>query len=123
MLMWDSKSNQDFWQGYFMPALAGQEVTFSLWAWDEDANGRLRLAMTFYDETGASLGNEFSNQYSDDVTGNAMEWFQLTHTATAPEGAVSVRAWVRMYDVAPADGTEWESAWALIDSWSLVTGQ
>ena len=118
-LTWTSSSNQDFWQGYYVPVAAGETATFDVAVWDADENGRLRLALTFYDADGNSLGNEFPSEYSDDVTGNAEAWNVMTFAAEAPEGAATVRAWVRMYDVTV--GEEWAGeATVVIDDWNLT---
>ena len=121
-LTWTSSSNQDFYQGYYVPVNAGETTTFDLAVWDADENGRLRMALTFYDANGDSLGNEFPSEYSDDATGNVDGWNVMTWAAVAPEGAVSVRGWVRMYDVTV--GEEWAGeATVVIDEWSVTSAQ
>ena len=117
-LTWTSKSNQDFIQGYFSP-VTGTNATFSFWVNDADENGRLRPAITFYDADGNSLGNEFSNTYSDDITENTEGWNEMVHSIAVPAEAATARAWVRMYDVKVGD--EWVgSATVTIDDWSLT---
>ena len=63
---------------------------------------------------GGQVDNTYSSTYSED---NA-EWQQYSLGAAAPEGAASVQAFVRLYDV-KIDG-EWSgSATAYVDGWSL----
>ena len=112
-LTFTSKTNQDFWAGYYVPVTPATDATFSVWAWDGDPAGRLRLAIAFYDASMQKLGNtEYSNEYTTD---NAT-WTQMILTKTVPDGAAFARSFVRMYDEAAFV----DSATVYIDDWSLT---
>ena len=121
-LNWTSSTNQDFAAGYMAPVIGGASTTFSLWVWDTDTAGRLRLAMEFYDANGDAVGSKVysaNNAYSDNVTGNAEGWGEMVLDAEAPAEAASVKTWVRMYDT-PTEGEEWTDATVSIDGWSVA---
>jgi hypothetical protein len=111
-LIWNSKSNQELYQGFYTPVVAGQKVTFSLWTLDNDPAGRLRLLIRFYD----AAKNPISNTYSDQFTVDSPDWMQMVFAQTAPNNAAFARAYVRLYDTELWTG----EAVANIDDWSVV---
>jgi len=112
-LTWTSQDNQDFYQGWYMPVTAGQNVTFTLWTIDNDAAGRFRLSLEFYGADKSSVGKEYSSTYTTDNPA----WMQMTYSFVAPASTAFVRAFVRLYDVAES----WDaSATVFIDDWNVI---
>jgi len=113
VLTWTSQDNQDLIQGLYSPINPGQSVAFSVWTTDNDAAGRVRLGVKFYDAEKTFLNNEFSNQYSAD----GPAWAELTYTIEAPADAAFARGFVRMYDVS----ADWDNdATVNIDDWNFM---
>jgi|GEM_PF-2545702 len=111
-LTWTSQDNQDLYQGLYLPIVAGQTAHFTLWVMDNDPAGRVRPSLEFYDAAKASVGKEYDG-YSEDNPA----WVQMTYDLVAPENAVYVRAFVRLYDVSGA----WAgTATVYVDDWSLT---
>ncbi|MBR57931.1 MAG: hypothetical protein CMH54_07715 [Myxococcales bacterium] len=80
---------------------------------DNDANGRVRLALDFYSADETKLGNTvYSSTYSED----SADWVHYSHNATAPEGTAFVRGFIRMYDVSSFGDAD--SATVNIDDWA-----
>lgn len=113
-LTWTSTTNQDFLQGYYVPATEGQKATLSVWVSDQAEGGRVRLGITFYKADKTNAANTF---YSADYSVNQAGWQQLTWEAVAPVDTAFVRGVVRLYD----DGAAWNgSAFVNVDDWSLT---
>jgi hypothetical protein len=117
VLSWYTTDTAELAQGWWTPAEAGKDYTHSLWAWDEADTGRVRTALKFYDADKNQVGStEYSSYTADEGT-----WTELTATATAPEGAVFVRAAVRMYDEGLFN--EEFGADIYIDEWNLTESE
>ncbi len=112
-LTWTSQDNQDFYQGWYMPVTAGQQVSFKVWGLDNDTAGRFRLCLEFYSDTFMSLKKEYSSGYSED----AAEWTQLEFGKAAPDAAAYVRGFVRLYDVTE----NWQgTSTVFVDDWNVT---
>lgn len=111
-LTWTSTSNQDFYQGMYVPVTPGKQITFQVYALDNDPSGKLRMALDVYDADKASLG---SKQYGD-YTEDGADWQLMSITMEAPADAAFVRGFVRLYDVSES----WTgSATVFIDDWAV----
>ena len=101
------------------PAAGGTLATASLWVHDNEPCGRVRLGITFFGADGAKIGNTDYGDYTEDQA----DWQELSHSATAPEGAASAQILVRFYDVkkCAADGEEWTTATVAIDQLMFTT--
>ncbi len=113
LLTWTSKQNQDFLAGHYKPAGEGGDYTISMWVHDEDPNGRVRMAIVFYDPAKQKIETKYASKYSKDEPG----WQYLTYTRTAPEGTAYARIFIRMYDA--SDFTNVGYATVHIDDISL----
>ena len=112
-LTWTSQDNQDLYQGFYMPVTAGQTVTFSVWGLDNDAGGRFRVGLDFYNENYFGTDTEYSSTYTKDDE----NWVESTFEFQAPEAAAYVRAFVRLYDVSDS----WDGdATVYIDDWMVT---
>jgi len=85
-----------------IPVTAGNNYIFYFWALDNDPAGRARVAIRWYDS-----GNSFISGYYGSYTSDSPDWQQVTSgSQTAPTGAVTAHAEVRVYDVSAAwEGT------------------
>jgi hypothetical protein len=112
-LTWTSQDNQDLYQAWYMPAAEGQTVTFKVWAAENDAAGKFRLALDFYNENHMSVKKEYATDYTKDGAG----WVELQLAKPAPAGTKFVRGFVRLYD----ETDKWDGdASAFIDDWSMA---
>jgi hypothetical protein len=92
-LTWTTTSTRYLQQ--FIAVTAGNNYEFSYWALDNDANGRVRVAVRWYND-----GGSFVSGYYGDYSSDSPEWQQLSSgSQTAPEGAVSAHIEIRVYDV------------------------
>lgn len=113
-LTWTSTTNQDFLQGFYVPATEGQTATLSAWVLDQSEGGRVRLGITFYK---ADKTNAANTIYSADYSVTQAGWQQLVLAAEAPVDTAFARGVVRLYD----DGAAWNgSAFVNVDDWSLT---
>ncbi|MBR57930.1 MAG: hypothetical protein CMH54_07705 [Myxococcales bacterium] len=116
-LHWTSTNNQDFRAGYFVAATPNTDYTVSVRVMDNDPNGRVRLALDFYNAGKVKIGEtSYASTYSE----NSADWAKYSHTATTPEGTAFVRGFIRMYDVANFGDTD--SAIVNIDNWATSKG-
>ena len=74
---------------------AGNSYTLTAWFYDNDAAGRGRLVMEWYDASDNFISNSWGPNYTTDQT----DWQQLSMTATAPTDAAKVKVGARFYDV------------------------
>jgi hypothetical protein len=92
-LTWTTTSTRYLQQ--FIAVTAGNNYEFSFWALDNDANGRVRVAVRWYND-----GGSFISGYYGDYSSDSPEWQQLSSgSQTAPDGAVSAHIEIRVYDV------------------------
>lgn len=84
-----------------IPVTAGNNYEFRFWALDNDAGGRARVAIRWYD-----TGGSFLSGFYGDYTADSPDWQQMTSgSQQAPVGAVTAHAEVRIYDVSGWPGT------------------
>ncbi len=80
---------------------AGSNYSFSFWALDNDAGGRARVTVRWYDS-----GSGFISGYYGDYTSDNASWQQVSSgSQTAPAGAVEAHIEIRVYDVSGWPGT------------------
>jgi len=113
-LTWTSDTNQDIYQGFYLPVSPGQTVTFSVWVLDQAPGGRVRQGMVFYKDDKSTDG---AVNYSSTFSADSDQWVELVHTATAPEQGAYVRGIIRMYDEAQNFNG---SAFVHIDDWGFT---
>lgn len=115
-MTWTDTANQDLIQGYMFPAAADDTVMFSLDVLDNDAAGKARLGLAFYDSAKAFLSSQWSNEYTVD----SPNWQTLGFDYVAPANTAFVTGTFRMYDDAgwAAAGN---TATVTIDNWEMIT--
>ena len=92
-LTWTSTSNQDFAQD--VNVTPGQAYVFSFWGYDNDAAGRIRVNVRWYDST-----STFISGYYGGYTSDGTDWELLTSgEQTAPANAMYAQCLIRCYDV------------------------
>lgn len=112
-LTWFSQDNQDFFQSYYIPATAGESVSFQVWVLDNDMAGRIRQSVRFYDSDFVTLSMEYSSTYSE----KSPDWALYKVQFVAPASTAFVRGLVRMYDVT----ADWDGdATVFIDDWNVA---
>lgn len=85
---WTSTDNQDIKSDAFT-VTPGAAFTYTLDVYDNDAGGRVRMAIAW------SSANGFSEVYSTDLA----EWQNLTYEGTVPAEATTGQILLRFYDV------------------------
>ncbi|HNQ67428.1 MAG TPA: T9SS type A sorting domain-containing protein [Bacteroidales bacterium] len=98
---WTSTANQDIRSDAFT-VTPGAAFTYTLDVYDNDAAGRVRMAIAW------SSANSFSEVYSVDIAG----WQTLTYTGTVPAEATTAQILLRFYDV----GTGFTTATIIVDN-------
>jgi len=93
-LWWTSTSTQEFKQ--FVPVVGGELYDMSIYYYDNDPNGQIRLYCYWLDSEDQVIGTAISSPYSSD---NAA-WFKFEILdLVAPVDAVTFEFCVRMYDI------------------------
>jgi len=99
-LTWTSTTTQEFTQ--FVPVVEGETYDLSMYYYDNDTNGQIRLYCYWLNSGGTVIGSAISSPYSAD---NAA-WFKFeVLDLVAPVGAVTFEFCVRMYDISGWIGT------------------
>ncbi|MEJ2636796.1 MAG: FlgD immunoglobulin-like domain containing protein [Calditrichia bacterium] len=92
-ITWTTTSTVQLLQG--VKVTPGYTYNFSFWALDNDANGRARVAVRWYDASGG-----FIEGFYGDYTTDSPDWQQLSSgDLTAPVDADSATTEIRVYDV------------------------
>lgn len=73
----------------------GTDYTATIYAYDNDAAGQGRVAITWFDAANVSLSNSYGAAYTADST----NWQKMTCTATAPANAAKAKVYFRGYDI------------------------
>ncbi|OGC41655.1 hypothetical protein A2Y85_04035 [candidate division WOR-3 bacterium RBG_13_43_14] len=89
-LITPNQDQADFFQGNFA-VQANTQYDFTIWAYDNDIAGRVRLGVYWYPS-----GSFWSSIY----TGNSNQWQQLNFNAVSPADAESAMIMIRAYDSA-----------------------
>ncbi|MCD4771950.1 MAG: lamin tail domain-containing protein [Bacteroidales bacterium] len=98
-LTWTTTSTRYLQQ--FIAVTAGNNYEFSFWVLDNDAGGRARVAIRWYDAGGSFISGFYGDYSTDDAN-----WQQLTSgSQTADAGAVEAHVEVRVYDISGWPGT------------------
>ncbi|MFZ9890063.1 MAG: hypothetical protein ACO3JL_21405, partial [Myxococcota bacterium] len=89
---------QDLVTAYATPFVAPQRATCAIRYFDNDPNGRIRMAIRYVDANGGTVGGpKYFDTYSTD--GSTWQALSVTDGATPPEGSVAFRCQLRMYEV------------------------
>lgn len=96
---WTSSDNQDLRAGYRFPATAGTAYTCQVFVLDNDAAGKTRVFVTWWDADGTYLSNSFAD---DNWSVDNADWNAYSITATAPADTSGVTCAVRFYDESSA---------------------
>ncbi|OYT15796.1 MAG: hypothetical protein B7C24_11145 [Bacteroidetes bacterium 4572_77] len=88
-VLFTSQDNQDLRSNTFA-VTAGETYDASVWVYDNDDAGRVRLTVLF--EGG-------DNYYGDDYSEDMDSWQQLSHNGVVPAGATEATFQIRFYDV------------------------
>jgi hypothetical protein len=87
-----------------------QSYDMSAWAYDNDPDGRGRLAIRWFDSAGVNVGAWYGTNYTED----SATWQQLVSgSQTAPATAETAHVELRLYDVTGWDGNAtiyWDDA-------------
>jgi hypothetical protein len=75
------------------PVTAGSPYTFTLWYYDNDERGSLKVYAEFYDSEGNDIFGE-DPVFSED----GPDWQTITWTSTVPPDAVEGYVWIKFYD-------------------------
>jgi len=100
-LTFTSTSTQTF-DGDLISGISGDtSYTFSLWALDNDAAGRVTIAYAWFDSSDVQIGSwVYSNLYTSDSS----SWQEVSHSNTSPSTAAKAAVRIRMYDYGSWDG-------------------
>jgi len=99
-ITWTTSSTVQLEQ--YVAVTEGFQYNLSAWFYDNDAFGRGRLTIRFYDASDAFLSGYYDGDYTEDGT----EWqWDETGPQTAPPGAVTAHIELRAYDVSGFPGT------------------
>ncbi len=99
-ITWTTSSTVQLEQ--YVPVTEGVDYNLSAWFYDNDAYGRGRLTIRFYDAADAFISGYYDGDYTED--GTAWQWDE-TGPQTAPAGAVTAHIELRAYDVSGFPGT------------------
>jgi hypothetical protein len=95
--LWSAYSGDDEAElstAHRVPVAAGGTATCSLWVYDDDPDGRVRLFLSWWDADGTRVG---PNNFAQDQSEDASAWAQLVLEGEAPVGAAGVTCGLRMY--------------------------
>ncbi len=98
-LIWTATSTQRIDAEYGIAVTPGIDYACSLWVYDDDPAGDVRVYPNFFDASGEYIvtdSHKFA-PYSGPVDAS---WQELSHSFTAPAEAASMRCTIRMYDLA-----------------------
>jgi len=83
-----------------VPVTEGTNYLFTFWALDNDPDGRVRVAIRWYD-----AGSGFVSGYYGDYSADSPDWQQMSSgLQAAPATAVTADIEIRVYDVSGWDG-------------------
>jgi len=92
-LTWTTTSTRYLQQ--VVPVTAGNNYEFTFWVYDNDPDGRARVAIRWFDS-----GDSFISGYYGDYSSDDVSWQQLlSGPQTADVGAVTAHVEIRVYDV------------------------
>ncbi len=91
---WTTTSTRRFEQ-LDVPVTVGSDYEFYFWVLDNDSGGRARVCIRWYDS-----GGGFISGYYGDYSTDSPDWQLLSSgPQTAPAGAVTAHAEIRVYDI------------------------
>jgi len=89
------RSTDTQWLTQYVDITPGYGYEFSFYVYDNDSHGRVRVAMRWYDGSGAFIDGYYGGYSSNDTT-----WQYLTSgIQTAPSNAEILHVEIRLYDV------------------------
>lgn len=95
-LTFTSTSNQDLNSDLITGISPSTLYTFSFWAYDNDAAGRITICYSWYQSDDTQIG---SWVYSSIYTSDSGSWQEVSHSNTSPLLAAKAMIRIRMYDV------------------------